>query len=102
MAKRTKRIPSAVSKPSGAGSGGGDKTPAPNWRSGLKCLPTINQIAEWQWQLSERAVDVFGGTTVTDPSVALKVLHAKIGKLMLENDFLESALTKVEFLSAKQ
>jgi hypothetical protein len=33
--------------------------------------------------------------------VELKALHAKIGELTLENDFLESALTKAELLSAK-
>ena len=32
----------------------------------------------------------------------LKVLHAKIGQLTLENDFLESALTKAGLLSAKR
>jgi hypothetical protein len=39
---------------------------------------------------------------VADPPVDLKVLHAKIGQLTLENDFLESALTKVGLLSAKR
>jgi transposase len=32
----------------------------------------------------------------------LKALHAKIGELALENDFLEGALTKAALLSAKQ
>jgi transposase len=32
----------------------------------------------------------------------LKVLHAKIGQLTLENDFLEEALTKAGLLSAKR
>ncbi len=58
-----------------------------------------NQITEWKCQLNERAVDVFGGATVASPPVDLKVLHPKIGQLTpeyaLENDFLESALTKV-------
>ncbi len=35
------------------------------------------------------------------PEFDLKTLHAKIGQLTLENDFLESALTKVGLLSAK-
>lgn len=43
---------------------------------------------------TERAADVFGGTTVAEPPVDLKVLHAKIGQLTLENDFLEGALNK--------
>ena len=51
-----------------------------------------NQITEWKRQLSERAADVFGGTVVAEPPVDVKVLHAKIGQLTLENDFLESAL----------
>jgi transposase-like protein len=62
-----------------------------------------NQITEWKRQLSERAVDVFdGGASAAEPSVDLKVLHAKIGQLTLENDFLENALTKVGLLSAKR
>jgi len=62
-----------------------------------------NQITEWKRQLSERAADVFGGGAApAAPPVDLKVLHAKIGQLTLENDFLESALTKVGLLSAKR
>ena len=51
------------------------------------------QITEWRRQLVDRAADVFGGEPNTPP-VDLKVLHAKIGQLALENDFLESALGK--------
>jgi hypothetical protein len=40
--------------------------------------------------------------TDSEPAVDLKVLHAKIGQLTLENDFLESALSKVGLLSAKR
>ena len=36
------------------------------------------------------------------PSFELKELHAKIGELTLENDFLEGALTKAGLLSAKR
>ena len=61
-----------------------------------------NQITEWKRQLSERAVDVFGKSAGSEPPVDLKVLHAKIGELTLENDFLESALSKVGLLSAKR
>ena len=50
-----------------------------------------NQITEWKRQLVDQAADVFGGQPNTPP-VDLKVLHAKIGQLALENDFLESAL----------
>jgi len=37
-----------------------------------------------------------------EPSVDIKTLHAKIGELSLENDFLESALTKAGLLIAKR
>ena len=59
-----------------------------------------NQIMEWKRQLLERAVDVFGGADAPGP-VDLAPLHAKIGQLALENDFLERALTKAGLLSAK-
>ena len=36
------------------------------------------------------------------PPIDLKELHAKIGELTLENDFLEGALTKAGLLSAKR
>ncbi|WP_155638979.1 IS3 family transposase [Burkholderia multivorans] len=50
-----------------------------------------NQITEWKRQLQERAADVFGagGTASSEPQVDLKELHAKIGQLTLENDFLK-------------
>ena len=59
-----------------------------------------NQITEWKRQLLEGAADVFGGAA-TDEPVDLGPLHAKIGQLALENDFLERALTKAGLLSAK-
>jgi transposase-like protein len=61
-----------------------------------------NQISEWKRQLSERAVDVFGKSAGSEAPVYLKVLHAKIGQLTPENDFLESSLSKVRLLSAKR
>ena len=36
------------------------------------------------------------------PAVDVKALHAKIGELTLENDFLEGALSKAGLLSAKR
>jgi transposase len=46
---------------------------------------------------------VFEGSGKPDlPQVDIKTLHAKIGELTLENDFLESALTKAGLLSAKR
>ena len=60
-----------------------------------------NQIGEWKKQLVSRATEVFGGAQLTEP-VDLDPLHAKIGQLALENDFLERALTKAGLLSAKR
>ncbi len=61
-----------------------------------------NQITEWKRQLQERAADVFGtaGTSSSEPPVDLKALHAKIGQLTLENDFLSGALGKAGLLGA--
>ena len=63
-----------------------------------------NQITEWKRQLQERAADVFGAgdTASSEPQVDLKELHAKIGQLTLENDFLSGALNKAGLLSAKR
>ena len=58
------------------------------------------QITEWKLHLLERVADVFGGTAHKPDAPDLKVLHAKIGQLALENDFLEGALTKAGLLSA--
>jgi transposase-like protein len=61
------------------------------------------QVTDWRRQLLERAADVFGGAVApSEPPVDLKVLHAKIGQLALENDFLEGALTKAGLLSARK
>jgi len=62
-----------------------------------------NQISEWKQQLQSSATDVFGGpprAKTVEPDI--KVLHAKIGQLTLENDFLEGALTKAGLLSARK
>ena len=48
--------------------------------------------------------DVFdNGTGIAqEPAVDVKALHAKIGELTLENDFLEGALSKAGLLNAKR
>ncbi|CAK0747462.1 transposase [Azospirillaceae bacterium] len=63
-----------------------------------------NQITAWRGQLQAGAVEVFGpGSASSDtPAVDVKVLHAKIGQLTLENDFLASALGKAGRPSAKR
>jgi len=58
------------------------------------------QVTEWKQQWLARAADVFGGTKPTSDTPDLKILHAKIGQLALENDFLEHALIKAGLLSA--
>ncbi len=61
-----------------------------------------NQITQWKMQLLERSADVFDSDGQSKESpVDVKTLHAKIGELTLENDFLEGALTKAGWLSAK-
>jgi len=60
------------------------------------------QVTEWKQQLLARAADVFGGMKAPSETPDLKTLHAKIGQLALENDFLEGALIKAGLLSAKR
>jgi transposase len=62
--------------------------------------PHAKQISEWKKLLLGRAVSVFGGGVSNEP-VNLTPLHAKIGQLVLENDFLESAITKAGLLNVK-
>jgi transposase len=64
-----------------------------------------NQITTWKAQLEGKAADVFGaggGAGAEPAAVDVEALHAKIGELTLENDFLEGALTKAGLLSAKR
>ena len=61
-----------------------------------------NQIVDWKNQLLERAASVFGADSAAAPTVDLKELHAKIGQLTLENDFLAGALGKAGLTSAKR
>jgi transposase len=55
-----------------------------------------NQITIWKAQLESGAADIFcpNGTTTAQPAIDVKSLHAKIGELTLENDFLEAALKR--------
>jgi transposase-like protein len=64
-----------------------------------------NQITAWKGQLVEAATGVFGssgGTAESAPAIDVKAIHAKIGELTLENDFLSGALSKAGLLSAKR
>jgi len=61
------------------------------------------QITEWKRMLVERAASAFAVGAGADrrPAIDVVPLHAKIGELTLENDFLERALTKAGLLSAR-
>ena len=62
-----------------------------------------NQISDWKQQMLDNASQLFGGPRKDksdEPDV--KAMHAKIGELTLENDFLEKALIKAGKLSAKR
>ena len=65
----------------------------------------VNQITTWKGQLEGGAADVFGpggSSAPAAPTIDVKSLHAKIGELTLENDFLEGALSKAGLLNAKK
>ena len=49
-----------------------------------------NQITDWKTQLMERSAQVFGDSSIKAIEPDIKTLHAKIGQLTLENDFLEA------------
>lgn len=62
-----------------------------------------NQITAWKAQLLEGAAAIFGASrTGSEPAVDLEALHAKIGELTLQNDFLSAALGKAGLPSAKR
>ena len=62
------------------------------------------QITAWKAQLQEGAAGVFGSGPATEGAapIDLKLLHAKIGELTLDKDFLSGALSKAGLLSAKR
>ena len=62
----------------------------------------VTQIAQWKADLVKGAEGVFDGKKPDKPDIDLQRLHAKIGELALENDFLESALIKAGKLSARK
>jgi transposase len=64
-----------------------------------------NQITNWKTRLLEGAAGLFGSDAPRPdaaPTMDLTVLHAKIGELTLEKDFLAGALSKAGLLSAKR
>jgi len=64
-----------------------------------------NQITTWKAQVMEGVAGLFGSGAAgieAAPAVDVKSLHAKIGELTLEVDFLAGALGKAGLLSAKR
>jgi len=64
-----------------------------------------NQVTQWKGQLLERAAELFSGAAPNSGEMTaadLKELHAKIGQLALENDFLSGALGRLPGSSAKR
>ena len=62
-----------------------------------------NQITQWKAELLERAVELFASVVDKREQVPdIKSLHAKIGQLALENDFLAGALGRIDGASAKR
>jgi transposase-like protein len=61
------------------------------------------QVTAWKSQLLENAAGIFGGNApATDDRARIRELHAKIGELTVERDFLDSALGKFPGPSAKR
>jgi len=56
-----------------------------------------NQISDWKKQLLESAADVFGKSAqkAEESEETVEALHAKIGQLTMENDFLERGLERI-------
>ena len=61
-----------------------------------------NQITEWKKQLLAHAEEVFSKDRQPDQGPDIKNLHAKIGQLSMENDFLANALGRIGDASAKR
>ncbi len=61
-----------------------------------------NQITQWKQQAVENLAATFEKGGDAKGEIEIKDLHAKIGQLTLENDFLERALAKVGWPSARR
>ena len=62
-----------------------------------------NQITQWKQQALENMAAVFDkGAGGQAAEAELKELHAKIGQLTLENDFLERAFGKARLPNARR
>lgn len=56
-----------------------------------------NQVSQWKKQAKEGIVASFSGKTAgrQDNEAQIKELHAKIGQLTIEKDFLQQAFAKI-------
>ena len=61
-----------------------------------------NLIVQWKKQLLNRADEVFEKDKKPEEGPSVKELHAKIGQLAMENDFLAVALGRIDGSSAKR
>jgi transposase len=62
-----------------------------------------NQIVQWKQQAVENLAAVFDkGAEARVSEAELKELHAKIGQLTLENDFLERAFGRANLPNARR
>ena len=100
MARRQRRTHSATFKSQVAVAAlRGDKTIA---EIAEKFEVHPNQVTSWKAQLLERSSEAFGEKADGTPAPNIENMEAKIGRLTLENEFLESALIKAGLLSAKR
>lgn len=61
-----------------------------------------NLVTKWKKQLLERASDAFEKERTPEEGPGAKELNAKIGQLVMENDFLQGALGRLHGTSAKR
>jgi len=62
-----------------------------------------NQVTAWKTQVLENLAGIFGGEASSgEDKERIRELHAKIGELTVERDFLEGALGKFPGLSGKR
>ena len=59
-------------------------------------------IGQWKKELIERAGEIFSKDKKEDTGREVKDLHAKIGQLTMENDFLAVALGRIVEPSARK
>ena len=61
------------------------------------------QVTSWKNQVLEKLAGIFGADNSSrDEKERIRELHAKIGELTVERDFLEGALGKFPGLSGKR